>query len=38
MEMEAVKPKIAFNVKTLVAIIVLLGGIYFILDYFKILA
>ena len=38
MEMEAVKPKIAFNIKTLIAIIVLLGGIYFILDYFKILA
>ena len=38
MEMEAVKPKMAFNVKTLVAILVLLGGIYFILDYFKILA
>jgi len=38
MEMEAVKPSMAFNMKTLIAIAIFIGVAYFVLDYFKILA
>ncbi|MBP93288.1 MAG: hypothetical protein CMC55_04120 [Flavobacteriaceae bacterium] len=38
MKMEAVKPTANFNAKTIMTIILLLGGIWFALDYFQILA
>jgi len=37
MKMEAIKPSSSFNVKTLITLVVLLGGVWFALDYFQIL-